>query len=727
MTIYNIVTAICLIAIVGITIGTFGKIFVADRAERLRALKNFKRGRFALIYLAAIPLYWMAHCYNGTPIGGSLLLAIKSCVDLVVLKYDYTSAAKLMTDSVFFRVVIDFAFVLVAINAVMFAFALIGLRIVNRLRIAAALRKHTVHIVVGYNEQNLSILRSADPAREGIILVAPVGVSAQDTMYVERRGYVTIAKDKSLSEYLSAHIGHLDKKRVNVILNTGDDKTNTIYASQLSEWILRDNLAEFAPNERIGLYVYVFGEPEKTSVFRHFTEKTNGCVQYVNKYRMVAMDFVERFPLTQFMTERQLDTQHALLRDDVDVNVMLIGFGKTGQQLFLTSVANNQFLRRQGQGVTSVPVHYRIFDKKDSQNDRNLNHNYFRYTKECDAIRHPEAYLPLPEPVADEKFYKMSTEDTEFYDTLRAEMQAADGRSAYNYIVIAAGTDLQNIDLADKIYAKIREWNMEQDTHMFVKVRDGAFAESVVHPELRFMQGIQTFGREDQIVFRIDRIVNERMEAMAKLRHLTYFAAYVPDRSEQEIRAMAWQDWYQNYLQIQRESNVYACLSLRMKLQLMGYDYVPADALGKAAEAEWFERYQQGDPVVYSDTVINGKRSVVYCNAQFERDSLRKTFAIQEHQRWNACMICNGIVPSTLEQIRTDNRGKRLDLRRHGNLTTFEGLLQFRDIVVQNYGKDAESADVIRYDYQLMDDAAWLLNSCGYKIVARQDDPTRSM
>ena len=32
-----------------------------------------------------------------------------------------------------------------------------------------------------------------------------------------------------------------------------------------------------------------------------------------------------------------------------------------------------------------------------------------------------------------------------------------------------------------------------------------------------------------------------------------------------------------------------------------------------------------------------------------------------------------------------------------------------------------EQADVIKYDYQLMDDAYWLLSKTGYKIIEKQE------
>ena len=63
--------------------------------------------------------------------------------------------------------------------------------------------------------------------------------------------------------------------------------------------------------------------------------------------------------------------------------------------------------------------------------------------------------------------------------------------------------------------------------------------------------------------------------------------------------------------------------------------------------------------------------------------------------------------------------GKNYALRRHGNLTTFEGLEEFRRMVAERDGRSEEEKDVIKYDYQLMDDAWWLLNKGGYIIVEK--------
>ena len=49
-----------------------------------------------------------------------------------------------------------------------------------------------------------------------------------------------------------------------------------------------------------------------------------GCVTYINKYQKIAMDFIDKYPLTLFMDCKQIDYETSLVKDDVDINVTLI-------------------------------------------------------------------------------------------------------------------------------------------------------------------------------------------------------------------------------------------------------------------------------------------------------------------------------------------------------------------------------------------------------------------
>ena len=105
--------------------------------------------------------------------------------------------------------------------------------------------------------------------------------------------------------------------------------------------------------------------------------------------------------------------------------------------------------------------------------------------------------------------------------------------------------------------------------------------------------------------------------------------------------------------------------------------------------------------------------------------------AILEHYRWNSFMLSQGIIPATKEQILKEkvpkkdgtlkySNGRNYILRRHGNLTTFDGLVTFRQMISERDGTPELDNDVIKYDYQILDDAYWLLEKNGYKIIEKK-------
>lgn len=202
-----------------------------------------------------------------------------------------------------------------------------------------------------------------------------------------------------------------------------------------------------------------------------------------------------------------------------------------------------------------------------------------------------------------------------------------------------------------------------------------------------------------------------------------------------QIKEQAYQDWYMRKTQLDRESCLYCCLSIRSKLNLMGLDYCLKTENNKRAltEQEYMTIYAANDAPNYTNDKFKIAEKPIISYSIDLKDSRRKNMAIQEHLRWNAFMISKGIIPASKKQILMEQdscgkytNGKNIKLRRHGCLTTFNGLIDFRKMIAKRdiiEGETMQQAelrmDVIKYDYQLLDDAYWILNKNGYKIVEK--------
>ncbi|MCH5161312.1 MAG: hypothetical protein J1G04_04695 [Clostridiales bacterium] len=726
----NYVIAICIAYMSAILIAVTCRLIISPRKEKLEYVKNFKRGKFALIFFAAIPLYYLAYRYNGTRVDGSFWLAIKSSLELVTLKYEYSVAAPLMAESLLYMVAIEFAYTLVAMNAVLFIFSLFGQFIMNQTSfLCTRLFRKRIVVVVGYNPNSIDIVKSINKKIGKAVLMGNSDSKLREAAFINRANYVGMSSDADIGKKIKSYFGNFGKKKVSVILNCEDDAESLRYVKQLCRLIETENLTSLPLTEDCGLHVYVLGSKSNESIFMHYVEQSKGLVKFINRHEQIAMDFVRRYPLTQFMTAKHIDYKTATVKNDINLNVFMIGFGNFNETLFLTSVSNNQFMTMQNGKLLPKPVNYHIYDRhypegkiaqeNSSVHSRSLNHGYMRYVEflKQNANRQSEYLEFVPNP-ANVSFHPCDISHPEFYASMRKELT---NESSYNYVIVSFGADMENIELAEKLQQKFHEWNIPSDVRIFVKVRD----EKLVREIKNDFEGdfIQIFGTNRSCVYNAASILNEKTEYMARLRHLLYIAEDEQKKqssgavslTEKRLGDFARDKWY-GYKQFQRESNVYACLSLKMKLQLLGYD-IAED--GTDCTDEFESEYELGDKRTPSPLSVEGKTIWSYCNDEQTRQSVRATFAVQEHQRWNANMICNGVIPATKAQIE-ENGGRILDKRVHGNITTMSGLIEYRKIIAAQRGISEEQADVIRYDYQLMDDAAWLLHKCGYNIVKKK-------
>lgn len=728
--VYNIFSIFCMAALLLIVICFTWALLRKDRNSRIEFLRTFKKGKCAIIYLVAVPLYWLGQVYAGTGPLYAIFTAISETMTLVVLRYDAATIMDLMSDNMIYAITVYFCFVLVAINAMLFTFSLVG----QRMWLWSGKRqwqKSTGEklLLIGNNQENIMIYKSA--AGYTKCLTDCLTEKDSDALYAKQVYNMKFTGGRNMYEQIMTEcIKYPDRKYI-IVINTKDDEKNiSIWRDIIA--VYKEYFAQKTDAEKKEiisdllhrLRVYVYGDARFEAIYNRIVDSSDGSIRYINKYSQIAMDFIDKYPLTQFMGKEELDYNKALLKGDVNVNVSMIGFGKTNRQIFLMSTANNQFMTETENGIELQPVHYHIFDKENSENNKNLNHNYYRYKNEFDDITDKEAYLPLPALPAKEHYHCLDINDPDFYRDIRKIV--TNSPRDVNYMIIAFGTDLENIDLAQKLLEKKSEWKVNKLV-LFVKVRSGNSSFDIFKRNDCFL-----IGDEKQVAFNVSSIDDDRITRMAKMRNKVYDLEYEVTRkaaciTDPQVIADIYKNadyrWHIKKTQIERESNLYGCLSIRFKLHLMGLDYVAANS-PKAPESideDTYMKIYAGDdmPSYYENCDVQGKKIVQY-SLDFP-ESKRKNYAVQEHYRWNSFMISKGIVPATKQEIYDDRNknGKDYVLRRHGNLTTFDGLIDFRKLVATRNGSTEHEEDVIKYDYQLMDDVYWFLEENGYLIIKR--------
>ncbi len=639
-------------------------------------------------------------------------------------------------------------------------------------------RKGELAILIGGNGENRMIYHSAEESGKNAVILCSAQEMERDrdVLWADDIAYVVIPDMHKELARLTGYLFSHDGRKINIIINTQKEEENLSLCRSVINCLKTDQKLE-AKSERhrqlkemwnkkkepaareemmslerelVGMFqklkIVVFGKKDYLDVYHRMQRESLGMLEYTNKYQIMAYDFISSHPLTEPLVGNQaalLDDYACVARDSA-FNVMLVGFGGANQEIFTASLATNQLIEREdGRIPTPKAVRYHIFDKAEMQHNKNLNHTVFRYILDFkpayDSGSIPkEEYLAQPGVPSwdDFDFVVMNANDNRFYDRIRKICSSSP--KSVNQMVIDIGNDLENLDLAQKLASKKREWSLP-NLYLFVRVRD---LENDRSTAALNDHDYQVFGDEKTSVFTLNAILHSDLEQMAFRRNRMY--EYENTRmglngcgNGEETETHASFLW--NTMDINRRlSNFFAILSLRMKLQLMRLDYREKNAAqGHAASPAgeviasneaYFRLYAEDRPDVWTDR--DGKAvhdesepskpiysySRIHDMAHYTEAGLRRYMTVQEHYRWNAFMIVCGFIPARISQMKRGNV-KDYALRTHGNLTTFEGLFDYRKIA--GGGSREAEEDVIKYDYQLMDDAWWFLNHMGYEIYRR--------
>ena len=93
MILYNIVSVICLLILLVNIIQTVYQLCTYEREERIAFVRNYKQGKFVIVYLVALPLYFLANYYATKELISSVTTALSNSVSLLALSLDPTGNA----------------------------------------------------------------------------------------------------------------------------------------------------------------------------------------------------------------------------------------------------------------------------------------------------------------------------------------------------------------------------------------------------------------------------------------------------------------------------------------------------------------------------------------------------------------------------------------------------------------------------------------------------------
>ena len=651
-----------------------------NRVDRIKYIRSFKKGKFTFIFFPSFILFLIGTLYSGLNPINAFLSSISNTINLIALKFEYSSISKLIADNNLYSITVYSCFFLVFVNAMLFFASLFNQRLFelfSRLKIGNP-RKNEV-LILGYNEENINIVDSLKDRNINTFVIGHLSSDECNDLYLKGTGYV---RDGYL-EVIENRIKSIEKRDgdLTIIINTFNDELNIRSLKNMISILAED--AKFNGESILAkLRICVFGSPSCESLYHELEAMGHGCIHYINKYKLIAFDLVDRHPLASCLDSRHIDYSTTLIKQGVDISYCIIGFGKTGREALFSLISDNQFLRECNGRKTLKEIKYTIIEKESQCTDKNFVHclqRYYGFMDYCMKNELKDDYLELaPLPAKLEFHNDTDINSTRCIETIYKSLDIGNDLS-FTTFIICFGSDLENIDFAKKLVDNLNGWAVK-DYRIFVKVRK---KENVAM--FSFDEKIQLFGIESEVVYNYEKIRNDPFTKIAIARDLSYET--LKANKSKTITSDEENNWYKKNA-TKRKNNIYGALNIKSKLALLGLD-------------------------------VKENSSDSHQLAKRYNDEARENLAIQEHYRWNAFMICSGFIPVPIGRIKDgEGNGTDYEKREHANICTWEALDDYAKIVSSKTGKSINETDVKVYDYQAMDCCKSYLEciGCGLRV-----------
>lgn len=354
-----------------------------------------------------------------------------------------------------------------------------------------------------------------------------------------------------------------------------------------------------------------------------------------SKYELMARRFVTDYPVTKYIP-RSFYNENCTLKNDKQINIVFVGFGKVNYQLFRMCAMQFQFAKEEGGRLASAPVHYYIFDKKEKGvHNEFFSHILYEFDeefKDCD--------FPKPEKICEIDVDNLDINSVE----AKKKFKSLVGKDSFTYFVVSLDKDLEDASYAQTVR---RLFGDDANYRIFVR------AKNYGGEKLNELSDKIIYFGEEKLLYTHANIVNDDLTELAQRINLLYNTIANPPEwlktikdnkgltAEEQRRMLnaALVDFnHREYMldrwaelpYIEKSSNLYHALNLPFKLNLLGYDMVKKQGDNDCgiSEAEFNERY------------INSGRDTGYADySYFFKTEASNVLAYIEHLRWNALYI----------------------------------------------------------------------------------------
>lgn len=554
----------------------------------------------------------------------------------------------------------------------------------NNHRLKKLLNAPYCDILVGENKKAMIYARN----NKAVFLLDKKADKAKANELIEK-GFAVIrrsfTKDLFNSQLFNA------RTRYNVICMRSDSENVRF----LNEYLAYEKSSDKKCKKSFHLYIETDSSKAQT-VHREIIEPS-GCGDTITTFcsnELMARTFIQKNPISKYMPQSFIED--GALRPDVVLNVFFMGFGELSRELYRQSIFNNQFVSYKDGEYKCHPVNYYIYDEEADEDEWYIN----GLKNELDQLP-KDRYLPLPEIPFNTKLIKLWPERRTVLMSVKETVQK---ENSYSIIIIDEERDYLNADIGARLDSIL--YGLDSYRIFVRSTADFAVDRS----------NVSYYGKQDKVINH-SVIVNDSLSLMAKKLNEVYTAQYEKHNSHREdfahyVKIKAMEEWT-NFDSFTRYSNLYAAMNLRVKLNLLGLDYV---CDGKKRNLSAVEK------------AVGRKTS--YTFGEYLEKSVRNALIAQEHTRWNAYHLLCEYMPLEKENIsiKSEKDGKiRFNAKdnnshKHVCLTTYNGLTCLAEYFAKKAGEGFSAAD---YDYYVYDEmlitsVAELFENLGYSLIEKE-------
>jgi hypothetical protein len=682
-----------IVSVIAISLVVFGVLFffLSNIRKKPGGLRTLKKGRFPIgggqelprtvyllcLFAAGIMLNWAGFSFISEANAEAswfykLLVSFLGTLPFFVGQYTGANNHALARANNLYEI----AIVICVIGCFLFT-ALIAIRvffqsIINNLHYRLAVKYGTKpsFVIAGNSSPLEMFLASLSPVQKGRAIIILDSNNEDMKKEYSARGFAVLAQRADKEALMKT--GVAVAKEATLVSLLEDDERSLSVARAFAD------IAKLAPNSTARIMYTGIDRSEHFS----FSEKAPGQISFFNPYDIISRQFLMRYPASRFLPPSYIDTHAAKLNGTYAINHIFIGFGKTNAQILRKSVIIEQL---PGCNYNALIIDT---DIEDSQAEfKNAARGLF-----IDHSDDAQMYFPKPDEQYFLEFKQMNVLSKEFYELTANRITSGD----FSTVIIALGDDRFNAETA----MELRQWLYERGAdpcklQIYIRAKRRS---SIINDEtLNFgiqESGIpiQVFGIEDDI-FSASLLINRDIDILAK-----HIAGHY---------AGGYSGWDRLTNQ-ERDSNRSAALSIRVKLNLMGFDL----------------KYDLKNTLEQDEAVIADFKNAY-------QGILRDNIARLEHQRWNTYHLASGWQTMPKNEVSAETR-KNGRSRKHACITTFEGLEELAMLQAQMKTRNINEAereaaykaalsdyDTRLYDYNLMDKLLHNLEGTKFRIVKK--------